>query len=181
MTAPSGQRVRDVAQFIAALIAGVGLIFIKHINNPFGDGFLLARWLALVVGMAPDRLLVYGHDEHDQLAGWAEWAGGGGDSHFVPGAGNPHALLCRVAAIECGNLAVGVVGRSLGLLAPQFCVKRIFMGSSGSYFLGFAIAALGIIGARLATVVFVLGMPILDVAWLIWNRWRRGVARAGGT
>ncbi|NJN83132.1 MAG: undecaprenyl/decaprenyl-phosphate alpha-N-acetylglucosaminyl 1-phosphate transferase, partial [Caldilineaceae bacterium] len=34
---------------------------------------------------------------------------------------------------------------------------------------------LGIIGgARLATVMLVLGLPALDVAWLIVSRWRRG-------
>ena len=55
------------------------------------------------------------------------------------------------------------------------------MGSSGSYFLGFALAALGIIGgARLATVLLILGLPILDVAWLIYSRLRRGVPPSQG-
>ncbi len=35
---PSGPQY--VVQVVAALIAGVGLIFIKHINNPFAEGFL---------------------------------------------------------------------------------------------------------------------------------------------
>jgi len=53
------------------------------------------------------------------------------------------------------------------------------MGSSGSYFLGYAIASLGIVGgARIATVMLVLGLPALDVAWLIIQRWRRGVQPA---
>jgi UDP-GlcNAc:undecaprenyl-phosphate GlcNAc-1-phosphate transferase len=47
--------------------------------------------------------------------------------------------------------------------------------------LGFAIAALGIIGgARLATVMLVLGLPALDVAWLIINRWRSGLSPSQG-
>src|SRR5690606_35226824 len=35
---PSGPQY--AVQFVAALIAGIGLIFIKHINNPLGEGFL---------------------------------------------------------------------------------------------------------------------------------------------
>ncbi len=55
------------------------------------------------------------------------------------------------------------------------------MGSSGSYFLGWALAALGIIvGAKVATVLLVMGLPILDVAWLMVNRWRRGGSHGMG-
>jgi UDP-GlcNAc:undecaprenyl-phosphate GlcNAc-1-phosphate transferase len=55
------------------------------------------------------------------------------------------------------------------------------MGSSGSYFLGFAVAALGIIGgARLATVMMVVGLPALEVGWLMYSRWRRGLSPGQG-
>jgi UDP-GlcNAc:undecaprenyl-phosphate GlcNAc-1-phosphate transferase len=41
--------------------------------------------------------------------------------------------------------------------------------------LGFALGSLGIIGgAKVATVLLVLAVPILDVAWLIVSRLRRG-------
>ena len=49
------------------------------------------------------------------------------------------------------------------------------MGSSGSFFLGFVVGALGIMaGAKVATVLLVMGIPILDVAWLIFDRLRLG-------
>jgi UDP-GlcNAc:undecaprenyl-phosphate GlcNAc-1-phosphate transferase len=42
--------------------------------------------------------------------------------------------------------------------------------------LGWAVAALGIIGgAKVATVLLAMGLPILDVAWLIYNRTRKHV------
>src|SRR5690606_31013745 len=70
---------------------------------------------------------------------------------------------------------------ALGFLWFNFAPARIFMGSAGSYFLGYTLAALGIIGgARLATVMLVLGLPALDVAWLIISRWRRGVSPSQG-
>ncbi|MEZ4639690.1 MAG: hypothetical protein R2856_32820 [Caldilineaceae bacterium] len=71
-------------QFLAAQVAIVGLIFIKHVNNPFGEGFLFGavNGFPLVDRVALDGLLVHGHDEHCQLAGWAKRAGGGGDGYF---------------------------------------------------------------------------------------------------
>ena len=57
----------------------------------------------------------------------------------------------------------------------NFNPAKIFMGSSGSYFLGWALAALGIMGgAKVATVLLAMGLPIMDVAWLIYHRWRQG-------
>src|SRR5450759_1980934 len=71
-------------------------------------------------------------------------------------------------------LPVALLGATLGFLPFNFNPARVFMGSNGSYFLGWALAALGIIaGAKLATVLLVMGLPILDVAWLIFSRWRR--------
>jgi len=49
------------------------------------------------------------------------------------------------------------------------------MGSPGSFFLGYAVAALSIIsGAKMATILLIMGIPIMDVAWLIFSRWRAG-------
>ena len=171
-----------LAQFFAALIAIAGLIFIKHVNNPFGDGLLggpggLPWW---AVG-ASDHLLVHGHDEHSQLAGRAEWAGHGRHRHSLRRAGHPHDLPRRAAPVERGHVAGDLLGATVGFLPFNFSPARIFMGSSGSFFLGFAVAALGIIGgARLATVMLVLGLPALDVAWLIYMRRRRGLSPGQG-
>jgi UDP-N-acetylmuramyl pentapeptide phosphotransferase/UDP-N-acetylglucosamine-1-phosphate transferase len=47
------------------------------------------------------------------------------------------------------------------------------MGSSGSMLLGFALASLAILApAKVATALLVLGIPIIDVAWLTIRRWR---------
>ena len=56
------------------------------------------------------------------------------------------------------------------------------MGSSGSMFLGFALASLSILApAKVATALLVLGIPIIDVAWLMIRRWRtRGNPMAAG-
>src|SRR4029079_6628694 len=55
---------------------------------------------------------------------------------------------------------------------------RIFMGDSGAEFLGYVLGVSAIIGgAKLATVLLVLGVPILDVAWLIVARTLAGRSR----
>jgi UDP-GlcNAc:undecaprenyl-phosphate GlcNAc-1-phosphate transferase len=51
------------------------------------------------------------------------------------------------------------------------------MGSNGAFMLGYLLAALGLIaGARVATVLMVMGLPIVDVAWTIVDRIRHGAS-----
>ncbi|MFN2202272.1 MAG: glycosyltransferase family 4 protein [Caldilineaceae bacterium] len=169
-----------LAQFAASLIAIAGLVFIKHVNNPFGDGLFygedgLPWWL---VG----PLTVFWFMGMMNTVNWLD-----GLSGLVAGV---TAILCAVLAaqmlfratppqLSVAILPVALLGTALGFLPFNFAPARIFMGSSGSYFLGYAIASLGIMGgARLATVMLVLGLPVLDVGWLIVQRWRRGVRPA---
>jgi UDP-GlcNAc:undecaprenyl-phosphate/decaprenyl-phosphate GlcNAc-1-phosphate transferase len=66
-------------------------------------------------------------------------------------------------------------GAVLGFLPHNWNPAKIFMGDSGSMFLGLALAVLSIMGgAKLALALMVLGVPILDVAVVIMNRIRRG-------
>jgi UDP-GlcNAc:undecaprenyl-phosphate GlcNAc-1-phosphate transferase len=63
----------------------------------------------------------------------------------------------------------------LGFLRYNFHPAQIFMGDSGSMFLGFALGVISIIGgAKLATALLVLGVPIIDVAYVIVFRLLRG-------
>ncbi|MEM7531108.1 MAG: MraY family glycosyltransferase [Chloroflexota bacterium] len=169
-------------QLGASLIAIAGLIFIKHVNNPFGDGFLFGEdgfvwWLVYSV-------TIFWFMGMMNTVNWLDGLNG-----LVAGT---TAIFCIVLAVHMifimdpSQLSVAVLpmallGAVLGFLPFNFAPATIFMGSTGSYFLGFIIATLGIIGgARLATVMLVLGLPALDVAWLIISRWRRGVSPAQG-
>ncbi|MCL5951548.1 MAG: undecaprenyl/decaprenyl-phosphate alpha-N-acetylglucosaminyl 1-phosphate transferase, partial [Chloroflexi bacterium] len=72
-------------------------------------------------------------------------------------------------------LPLALVGSVLGFLVFNFYPARIFMGSAGALVLGFVLGVLSIIGAaRVAFALLVLGIPILDVAWLIVSRLRAG-------
>ncbi len=72
-------------------------------------------------------------------------------------------------------LAAIFTGAVLGFLPHNWNPAKIFMGDSGSMFLGLCLAVLSIMGgAKLALAFTVLGVPILDVAVVMINRIRRG-------
>ncbi len=72
-------------------------------------------------------------------------------------------------------LAAIFTGATLGFLPHNWNPARIFMGDTGSQFLGLGLAVLSIIGgAKIALALMVLGIPILDVAVVAINRIRRG-------
>lgn len=171
---PSGPQY--AVQFIASLIAISSLIILKHINNPFGAGYIGG-----IEGLPWWGVWLFTTFWFMGMMNTINWLDG--LSGLVAGI---TAILCLVLAIHMlyraeepqlsvAILPVALLGVTVGFLPFNFSPARIFMGSSGSYFLGFAVAALGIIGgARVATVMLVLGLPILDVAWLIIYRWRSG-------
>jgi len=88
-------------------------------------------------------------------------------------------LLFAVHAYSLGQTTVALfplalAAACLGFLPFNFFPARVFMGSSGSMFLGFALASLSILApAKVATALLVMGIPIVDVAWVLINRWRR--------
>ncbi len=81
-----------------------------------------------------------------------------------------------------GALAAAVMGACFGFLAYNFNPASIFMGDTGSLFLGFLLAAVGIklrfpTNTPLVTWMIpplVLGVPILDTTLVIISRLRRG-------
>ena len=71
-------------------------------------------------------------------------------------------------------LALALAGTCLGFLPHNFHPARIFLGG-GAYLLGYLLGTLSIIGGtKGATLLLVLGIPILDTAWQILRRLRSG-------
>ncbi|HVK65493.1 MAG TPA: MraY family glycosyltransferase [Polyangium sp.] len=72
-----------------------------------------------------------------------------------------------------------MMGAIIGFLFYNFNPARIFMGDSGSYFLGYVIAATSLIGATqkasttvsLLVPVVALGVPIFDTLFAMVRRW----------
>lgn len=72
-------------------------------------------------------------------------------------------------------LAIALAGAILGFLPFNWHPSRIIMGDSGAMFLGFALATISVIGgAKIATTLLAMGIPILDTAWVIIYRVMHG-------
>ncbi|MCY4147023.1 MAG: MraY family glycosyltransferase [Chloroflexi bacterium] len=67
-------------------------------------------------------------------------------------------------------LPLALCGASLGFLLHNFYPARVYLGGS-AWFLGFALGALSIIGgAKMATILLVMGLPLMDLGWQMVNR-----------
>ena len=76
-----------------------------------------------------------------------------------------------------GLLAAALAGSCIGFLRHNFNPARIFMGDGGSYFLGFSLAAISLIGPakELTTVslllpLLILSLPLADMSAVIMGR-----------
>lgn len=78
-------------------------------------------------------------------------------------------------------IAAALAGSTLGFLRYNFNPAQIFMGDGGSYFIGYTLAGVGVIGlVKSVTTVAVilpyviLAIPILDMSLVILDRLRNG-------
>ncbi|HLC89394.1 MAG TPA: MraY family glycosyltransferase [Patescibacteria group bacterium] len=68
-------------------------------------------------------------------------------------------------------LALILAGSCLGFLLFNWHPAKIFLGEGGSVLCGFLLGVLSIIsGSKIATALLVMGIPVLDVIWVILRR-----------
>lgn len=71
---------------------------------------------------------------------------------------------------------IAMMSLVLGITALAFCCfdfwpPKLLMGDSGTMFIGYLLAALAIFsGGKVATIVMIMGFPLLDFFWLILRR-----------
>jgi UDP-GlcNAc:undecaprenyl-phosphate GlcNAc-1-phosphate transferase len=82
---------------------------------------------------------------------------------------------------EAALFAAALAGGALGFLRYNFNPAQIFMGDGGSYFMGFLLAGIGVIGLVKSTAVtavllpyLILAVPILDMSAVIISRVSQG-------
>jgi UDP-GlcNAc:undecaprenyl-phosphate GlcNAc-1-phosphate transferase len=85
-------------------------------------------------------------------------------------------------------LAIVLAGAAFGFLRHNFHPAKIFLGDSGSMFIGFMLAALsmnaGYTRINLLAVispVLILGIPIFDLMLVMFIRWRKGIPMTKGS
>jgi UDP-GlcNAc:undecaprenyl-phosphate/decaprenyl-phosphate GlcNAc-1-phosphate transferase len=157
-----------VLHLVAALIAMVFLIFIEVLNNPFTNAQIWILWpfpifitLFWIMGMISTVNFLDGLD---------------GLAASVTAITSAILTIHMISEHQysVALLPLALLGSTLGFLPFNFHPAKVFMGSTGAYVLGYALGTLSIIaGARVATILLVMGIPIMDVAWQIYSRWRK--------
>jgi len=177
---PRYQFIFSILAILVVMIFGVG---IEHINNPFGQGMILLEnykieilniggvpyyfsWPADLITFAWIFLVIYAIKLLAGLDG------------LVPGVVSIGSLIifcfCVFTAFvqpQVAFLAIILAGISLGFLFFNFHPAKIFLGTSGEMFLGLMLGVLAIIsGSKIATLLLILGIPILDLVWVFFRR-----------
>ncbi len=166
-----------IAQIVAAAIAISFLIIIEQFNNPL-TGQLTPKWPYIVTVTFTLFWLGFMINTVNWLDGLDGLAAGvcavASLMMFI------HAAF-RLDQVSVSLLPLALLGATLGFLPYNFHPARVFMGSNGALFLGYTLGVLGIIGgAKMATVLLVMGLPLLDVVWQIVRRVSRGKNPASG-
>lgn len=168
-------KVKLLGQIIAACVLVFGFdVRIDFITDPFGD-YLYLEFLAIpatlfwIVGLTNTVNLIDGLD--GLAAGVSTIAA---TTIFLVALQQSFALVAVLTA--------ALAGAAFGFLYYNFNPARIFMGDSGSMFLGFMLAGISIIGAvksaatiALIVPILALGLPIMDTTFAIVRRYRGGV------
>lgn len=168
-----------VSQIVAALIlvaAGVG---ITYLNNPFGLTIRLdsIAW-PITIGAAVYHIVFWA----DLLfIAWVLLLTNA--TNFIDGLDGLAGSLAFVAAVVLGVMSLQMgqtstailssvfAGSILGFLFFNFPPAQIFLGDTGSMFLGLMLAVLSFItGGKLATVFFVFALVIIDAIYVIVKR-----------
>lgn len=166
-----------VAQFVASIAAIASLVIIERFNNPFTNQQVIlsdiAPWLIVPLSLFWLMGMMNTVNWLDGLDGLA--AGIAAIFSVVLFVAMVQDTATQDPQLSIAPLPLALLGATLGFLPFNFYPARVFMGSSGALTLGFALGCLGIIGgAKMATVLLILAVPIIDVAWLIVSRIRRG-------
>jgi UDP-N-acetylmuramyl pentapeptide phosphotransferase/UDP-N-acetylglucosamine-1-phosphate transferase len=93
-----------------------------------------------------------------------------------------HTLSLEPPQYTVAFLPLALAGACAGFLPFNFHPARTFMGDVGAMTIGYILGVSAIIGgAKLATALLVMGVPLIDMAWLIAARTvqGRGASRSG--
>jgi UDP-GlcNAc:undecaprenyl-phosphate GlcNAc-1-phosphate transferase len=172
-----------VVQLLGAIIAIGHIIFIEVFTNPLPSA---ALWESIPLFRVEGQLVWLWRPL--ALLFTVFWVMGMINAvNFLDGLDGLAAGVCLIAAAffayhsyRLGQETVpffplALAGALLGFLPFNFSPARIFLGSAGAYLLGYQMATLSILSpAKLSTALLVMAVPIIDVAWQIVSRLRRG-------
>lgn len=166
-------KVKLGGQILAAVVLILFDVRIEWLTNPFGemlyvDYFSVPLTILWVVGLTNTVNLIDGLDG------------------LAAGVSTIASITILLVALQqnfwtVAILTAALAGAALGFLQHNFNPAKIFMGDTGSMFLGYTLAAVSIMGAvkSAATIalfvpIVALGLPIMDTAFAIIRRYMSG-------
>lgn len=164
-------KVKLICQIVTILLVMPLGVSITFITNPFGESLIyLPRWLGIALTLFWMVGLMNAVNLIDGLDGLL------GGVTFIS------SIVFIIVALMKGYFFVAGVmfilaGSVLGFLKYNFNPAKIFMGDTGSLFIGMIFAIISVIGGLKTTTAFallipflILGLPIVDTAWAIIRR-----------
>lgn len=169
----------EILGCLIVIVSGIGIV---HITNPFsGEAISLDMWripvtisgvthyivpLADIFAVIWILVLTNAMNWLDGLDGLATGVGAIG-SLTVFGL----SLLPFVNQPDMATMALILGSACVGFLIYNFSPAKIKLGDAGSTFIGFTLAVMAIYSSgKIATFFLVLGLPLLDVAWVLFRR-----------
>lgn len=179
-------KVRLLLQVVAALVIVLSGIAITFVTNPFGGIFHLDTWKTIIpIG---DRFVQFGVLSSVLTVIWIVWCMN--SVNFSTGLDGQMPGYVVVSALVIGALSTRfladpyqlnvlllsliVAGSYLGLLLWNMYPQKILPGFGASTIAGFMLAVLSILsGAKLATAIIVLAIPMIDALVVVLTRLKR--------
>lgn len=174
--------IRLVAGLVASSLVVAFGVSIEYVSNPLGGApivFTGVEWLATAGSIL-----------------WITWAmnfvnmGAKGLDGQLPGVVVIAAIVMGVvsyrfvpdpSAVEATLMAAAVAGSFLGLLVFNAYPQKIMPGWGAGSLAGYLLAVISMLsGAKLATALIVLGIPLMDVVYAIIRRVRKGKSPVWG-
>ncbi len=160
--------------FAAGLIAVAAGIIVSYVTNPFVQGtgpfgrslLYFSGILGPVISFLWLLGMMYTTKFLDGLDGLVSGVGVIGSVILFN-----VSLFWDVPQSATSILCLMLTGSCLGFLFYNWHPASIFLGESGSVFIGFMLGVLSIIsGGKIATALLIMGIPILDVIWVVGRR-----------
>lgn len=167
-------KVKLLGQIVAACILVLFDIRIEWLNNPFGGYFYLDTFISV-------PLTIFWVISFTNVVNLIDGLDG-----LAAGVSAIASVTVILVAVQMGYFHIAVMtaalaGGIIGFIRYNFNPATIFMGDTGSMFIGYMLAAVSVYGAvkTAATIALIvpaiaLGLPIMDTAFAIMRRYTNG-------
>lgn len=166
-------KIKLLGQIFAAAILVLFGIQIEWVNNPFG-GYIYTEYFSIPLTIFWVISFTNVVNLIDGLDGLA--AGVSAIASFTV-----ILVAAQMGYYHVAILTAALAGGIVGFIRYNFNPATIFMGDTGSMFIGYMLAAISVLGAvkTAATIALIvpaiaLGLPIMDTAFAIMRRYSNG-------